>query len=325
MTNDNTGSVVSVIIPSFRMGHLICDALESVGTQTYPHWEVIVVDDAGPEDGTRTAVEAFAAKHPRNRIEYIRHEKNAGVSAARRTAFRQTQGEYVAFLDADDSFLPQKLKRQVAALEMHTDAVLCHGPVISEGLEKECGPSATDWFRLAKQGFTYDETHRENFLKADHIANSSVMCRAAALRESDFPARMTHQFEDWLLWLQLAERGTFRYEPEPLTNYRFHEGGYTWRAWQTPGAEQWARIELLTLYAARAKRVRNRTRAGLELARCLMSVAAGGADSGTRNGSSWRLPCALATGFVLAGLLRGASAIRRFVHRAGRPTAVTKQ
>jgi glycosyltransferase involved in cell wall biosynthesis len=285
------------------MGNLIGEALASVGAQTYPDWEVIVVDDAGPEDSTRKAVQAFAAKHPNRRAEYVRHETNQGVSVARRTAFRLARGKYIAFLDADDAYLPAKLEQQVATLEKHCAAVLCHGPVISEGLEKELGPRGTDWFRLSPEGFTYDETRRGDFLKADRIANSSVMCRAKVLKQSDFPARMTHQFEDWLLWLQLAERGPFRYEPEALTNYRFHEGGYTWRAWQTPGADRWARIELLTLYAARAKCLRNRTKAGMELARCLSSVAA---EDGKNCGGPWNLPCALFAGFLLAWVRRGA-------------------
>ena len=289
------------------MGNLIGEALASVGAQTYPEWEVIVVDDAGPDDGTRVAVQAFAAKHPNRRAEYVRHETNQGVSVARRTAFRLARGKYIAFLDADDAYLPAKLEQQVATLEKHCAAVLCHGPVISEGLEKELGPRGTDWFRLSREGFTYDETRRGDFLKADRIANSSVMCRAKVLKQSDFPARMTHQFEDWLLWLQLAERGPFRYEPEALTNYRFHEGGYTWRAWQTPGADRWARIELLTFYAARAGHLRNRTKAGLELARCISSVAA---EDGKKCGGSWRLPFALLAGFVLARLRRGPGALK---------------
>jgi glycosyltransferase involved in cell wall biosynthesis len=80
-------SLVSVIIPAYKMGQFIGEALDSVGAQTYPYWEVIVVDDAGPEDGTRAAVKAFAAKHPEHRIDYIRHETNQGVSAVRNTAF----------------------------------------------------------------------------------------------------------------------------------------------------------------------------------------------------------------------------------------------
>jgi glycosyltransferase involved in cell wall biosynthesis len=77
-----------VILPCYKTGQFIGEALESVGVQTYTNWEVIAVDDCGPEDGTRGAVEAFAAKFPDHRILYHRHKLNAGVSAARNTGIR---------------------------------------------------------------------------------------------------------------------------------------------------------------------------------------------------------------------------------------------
>ena len=71
--------LVSIIIPSYKMGRYIGEALESVGKQTYENWEVIAVDDCGPEDGTKEIIESFAACHPQHRIEFIRHQKNGGV------------------------------------------------------------------------------------------------------------------------------------------------------------------------------------------------------------------------------------------------------
>ena len=65
--------LVSIIIPCYKMGKYIGEALESVGNQTYAHWEVIAVDDCGPEDGTKEIIESFAECHPQHRIEFIRH------------------------------------------------------------------------------------------------------------------------------------------------------------------------------------------------------------------------------------------------------------
>ena len=84
------------------MGRFIGEALESVGKQTYTNWEVIAVDDCGPEDGTKEAVENFTKKYPSHRVIYHRHETNGGVSAARNTAIGLARGEYLAFLDPDD-------------------------------------------------------------------------------------------------------------------------------------------------------------------------------------------------------------------------------
>ena len=74
------------------MGRFIGDALNSVSKQTYDNWEVIVVDDCGPEDGTREVVDSFAEMHGQHRIEYITHAKNLGVSAARNSGIDVAKG-----------------------------------------------------------------------------------------------------------------------------------------------------------------------------------------------------------------------------------------
>src|SRR3954464_6313135 len=104
-----TNALVSVVMPCYRMGAYVRDALSSVDAQTYPRWELIAVDDCGPADGTREAVQAFIANHPDRRVEYIRHEVNGGVGAARNTAIAAARGEFVAFLDPDDVWFPEHL------------------------------------------------------------------------------------------------------------------------------------------------------------------------------------------------------------------------
>jgi len=121
--------LVSVIMPCYKMGRFIGEALESVGKQTYTNWEVIAVDDCGPEDGTRKAVEFFAKQFPNNRIIYHRHEKNGGVSAARNTAIGMAQGEYLAFLDPDDWWEDNYLFEQMALLTSGSDLDLVYSGV----------------------------------------------------------------------------------------------------------------------------------------------------------------------------------------------------
>ena len=270
--------LVSVIIPAYKMGQFIGEALESVGAQTYPHWEVIVVDDAGPEDGTRAAVEAFAAKHPDHRVEHILHKTNQGVSVARRTAFETSHGEYIAFLDADDAFLPEKLARHVAILDREQECVLVHGPIESEGLLRFLGEGGLGWFRLAEESFCYNATRRPEYLREDHVCNSSIVVRRRAMHKADFPSRMTFQHEDWLLVLLVAMRGRFYYDSKTLTKYRYHEGGFMWRMSNWPGAEQWARIELLLAFLQRASGCKLPLRAAGELLRCINQVAGASAQ-----------------------------------------------
>ena len=109
--------LVSVIIPTHNRAQLIGRAIESALAQTYPRLEVVVADD-GSSDGTRAIVESF-----RSRVKYVRQE-NAGVSAARNLGMRHARGEFVAFLDSDDTWVCWKIEAQVEALNRHPEAGL---------------------------------------------------------------------------------------------------------------------------------------------------------------------------------------------------------
>ena len=103
---------VSVIIPTYNRAHLVGRAIRSVLNQTYQDFEIIVVDD-GSTDNTEEVVKSF--NDPR--IRYIRHEKNRGGSAACNTGIRAARGEYIAFQDSDDEWLPEKLEKQMQVFE----------------------------------------------------------------------------------------------------------------------------------------------------------------------------------------------------------------
>lgn len=101
---------VSVVIPTYNRAHLICDALDSVAAQTFNDVEIIVVDD-GSEDDTATVVEAWKARtHPAIELSY-HLQNNAGGNVARNTGIKAASGRYVAFLDSDDVWHPEKLEK----------------------------------------------------------------------------------------------------------------------------------------------------------------------------------------------------------------------
>ena len=107
--------VVTVIIPTFNRAAIVGRAIRSVLAQTCPDWELIVVDDCST-DATEQAVRDFSD----NRIKYLRHDRNRRLSAARNTALRCGRGEYVAFLDDDDEWLPEKLEKELEVFR-HSD------------------------------------------------------------------------------------------------------------------------------------------------------------------------------------------------------------
>jgi teichuronic acid biosynthesis glycosyltransferase TuaG len=108
--------LVSIITPAFRAAAYIDATIQSVIDQTYPHWEMLIADDCSP-DNTREIVAAWADREPR--IKLIKLEKNGGPAAARNAALEQASGRWLAFLDSDDVWLPEKLDTQ---LKFHKSA-----------------------------------------------------------------------------------------------------------------------------------------------------------------------------------------------------------
>jgi glycosyltransferase involved in cell wall biosynthesis len=118
---------VSVITPFLNGGRFIGDAVESVLAQTYRSWELLLVDDGSTDDSSARA-RKYASAYP-DRIRCLEHpgRVNRGATVSRNIAVRHSRGKYLAFLDADDVWLPNKLEAQVAILEDHDEAAMVFG------------------------------------------------------------------------------------------------------------------------------------------------------------------------------------------------------
>lgn len=210
--------LVSVIMPCYKMGQFIGEALESVGKQNYTNWEVIAVDDCGPEDGTCEAVEAFAQQFPNHRILYHRHEINGGVSAARNTAIELAQGEYLAFLDPDDWWEANYLVYQMETLSSGTNFDLIYSGVrFVDSQSKELGffiPSSYFVSEFPKSLFCNNEIHLSTVVVRKKVV--------AAVGGFDCAPELQH-IEDWDLWIRLAINGSkFIFSGNSLVKYRRH-------------------------------------------------------------------------------------------------------
>jgi glycosyltransferase involved in cell wall biosynthesis len=124
--NDDT--LVSAIIIFLNAERYLEEAIGSVLAQTYPNWELLLVDD-GSTDGSTAIARRYAAQHP-ERIRYLEHpgHQNRGMSATRNLGIRSARGRYIAFVDADDVWLRHKLEQQVAVLEAHPEAGMVYAP-----------------------------------------------------------------------------------------------------------------------------------------------------------------------------------------------------
>ena len=107
------GELVSVIMPSYNTGAFIADSIRSVQAQTCPDWELIIVDDCSTDD-TEEVVRPFLSDR---RIRLFRNERNFGAAVSRNRALREAKGRWIAFLDSDDLWAPEKLEKQTAFME----------------------------------------------------------------------------------------------------------------------------------------------------------------------------------------------------------------
>jgi len=124
----NIEKLISVIIPTYKRPDLLNKAIESVKKQTYKNVEIIVVDDNEPGSIYREETENKISSHLNKNLIYIKHEKNRGGCAARNTGIKNSRGDYIAFLDDDDIWLPDKLERQLKLFKQNDNLgiVYCH-------------------------------------------------------------------------------------------------------------------------------------------------------------------------------------------------------
>ena len=216
---------ISVIIPCYQMGRFVGEALESVGSQTYSGWEIIVVDDAGPEDGTRQIVADFAKRFPDHRVEFLRHETNRGVGATRNTAMSAVKGSLLAFLDPDDCWFPNHLELHLRVRDNKPGILVsASGVKMFTRDKRETGGGL--WFTSPWEAeiFPFGLAMRNSI-----IPSASVVAAEAASQIGGFEtAPQLQRVEDWDFWLRLAEiEAPFAFIPEITVAYRKHPGGAT--------------------------------------------------------------------------------------------------
>jgi glycosyltransferase involved in cell wall biosynthesis len=179
-------TLISAIIPTFNSKQYVCEAVDSVLTQTYPNVEVVVIDD-GSTDGTGDLLKSKYG----NRIKYI-VKPNGGPASARNLGIRNSRGEFIAFLDADDLWKPEKLERQIVAFSEETLLVGCSQKTTNDGIIEKV------LFR--------DLVIRNRF------SNSGVVVRRRAIEQAGYFDERPEMraVEDWDMWIRLARSGELR-------------------------------------------------------------------------------------------------------------------
>jgi len=190
-TKGNDTPLVSIITPLYNAESFIAETIQSVLNQTYANWEQIIIDDASSDNSLKIA-ESFAAKDKRIRIESL--PMNKGAAYCRNRATELAKGNYIAFLDSDDLWHPEKLHRQLTFMEQH-----------------DCDVSYTNYLHMDEEGnplqkrivalqeLPYSKQHKNNY-----IGNLTGMYCANTLGKIPSPAIRKRQ--DWAVWLEAIKR-----------------------------------------------------------------------------------------------------------------------
>ncbi|MCX5464214.1 glycosyltransferase family 2 protein [Alcaligenes parafaecalis] len=196
--------IVSVIMPAFNAAHTLPDSLRSVSQQDYPYWELLVVDD-GSSDNTIELVREHAFADPR--IKLLRQPFNQGVAAARNAGIAAAQGKYIAFLDSDDLWLPQKLSQQLKAMRANQALVSMTAYYRFTQIPKwQSTSTPPNWLDYA------------SLLKGNAIGNLTGMYDCQAIGKV-YQKAVRH--EDYLMWLEVVRKAGPAYGlQEVLAAYR---------------------------------------------------------------------------------------------------------
>lgn len=197
-------SSISIVVPAYNAGHFLEIAVRSVMAQTCADWELVIVDDGSSE--TLLPFDEWDA-----RIRLIR-QQNSGQAVARNVGIAQTSGEFIAFLDADDVWLPQKLELQLEAMRSDPTLGLCHTQF--EIVDQEN--------RHIEDGYGGGVNNYLRLLEGCSIVTSSVMARRAALESIDGFDSGVEPSEDYDVWLRIARLYPIAGIGESLVLYRKH-------------------------------------------------------------------------------------------------------
>ena len=220
-TRDRSVPQISVVIPAYRCARYLSETLESVFAQTFTSYEVFLVNDGSPDTNE---IERIIKLFP-NRLVYIAQE-NRGASAARNTGIRKARGEFIAFLDGDDKWLPHYLAEQMKFISEHECDLVCADAEMF-GDEMSATRSYMDWL-MASAPPRGAVSFVDLISGRISLITSGVVVRRASLTAVGLFDETIRRAQDFDLWLKLARHGArLMYWRNLLLCYRRHAEGLT--------------------------------------------------------------------------------------------------
>lgn len=198
--------LISIIMPSYNTGEFIAESVQSVVKQTYENWELIIVDDCST-DNTDKVLQPYLAD---KRIRYLKNDKNFGAAISRNRAIKEAKGRYIAFLDSDDLWKPEKLERQLAFMkEHHYGFTYTDYRIQLNGVWQPYINTAPNMINKRKM------YHYCYFSTITVMYDSSVvgLIQIADIKKNN----------DYAMWLQAVEKTDFYRLPQCLSYYIKHD------------------------------------------------------------------------------------------------------
>ena len=199
--------LVSIVMPSYNTAGYIRESLESVLHQSYPYWELIIVDDCST-DNTDEIIKPYLTD---SRIRYLKNEKNSGAAVSRNSALREAKGKWIAFLDSDDLWQPEKLEKQIEFM-------------ISNGYKFTC----TDYrIQLNGEWLPYVYT-APNKITEFKMKNYCYFSTITVMYDCDYIGLVQieniRKNNDYAMWLKIIKKAPCYRLAENLSSYIKHEG-----------------------------------------------------------------------------------------------------
>ncbi len=200
---------VSIIMPSYNTAKFISGSIESVLAQTYSDWELIIVDDCST-DNTDEVVKPFLSD---SRIKYIKNEKNSGAAVSRNRALREAKGKWIAFLDSDDLWMPNKLQKQIAFMQSNGYHFSYTNYIEIDENDKPNGRSVTGPQKITRHGmYNYCWV---GCLTVMYDAETVGLVQIEDIKKNN----------DYAMWLRVCQKASCYLLDECLAQYRKGRAG----------------------------------------------------------------------------------------------------
>ena len=218
--------MVSIITPVYACEKYIRQTIESVVSQTFTNWEMILVDDCSPDGSAQIIAEYMQQDH---RIRYIKLPQNAGAAIARNTALAEANGRYIAYLDADDIWLPNKLERQLDFMERNNVHFSC-----------------CDYEKIEHDGTPLNRTiHMPKTITYEQLLRNTIIQTVGVIVDTKYVEKSllvmpnVRRGQDSATWLQMLRNGVefvgqnevlaqYRRVPQSLSSNKFNAIKRTW-------------------------------------------------------------------------------------------------